>query len=176
MCVPRLCACVLCRFHIFSYPLTLMPAVTRAQSLFEDVQPAAIFQHLSEILTFTVSAADSRVSITTTDGRFSTNNSKTSFGQQVFPHEYDPPGGTPGPRPSENHSIVVTHADFFFFFFYQSASAFNVFASKIELPLIFSPLLFSTHPHRPAESQMTVNELPASSSLCLLPSLRWSAF
>lgn len=44
---------------------------------------------------------------------------------------------------------------FFIYFFYQSASAFNVFASKIELPLIFS-----SRPHRAAESQMTVNELP----------------
>lgn len=35
--------------------------------------------------------------------------------------------------------------------------------------------LSPTHPHRAAESQMTVNELPASSSLCLLPSLCGSA-
>lgn len=57
------CVCaVFVRTCVFA--LSLTPTATRAQSLFEDVQPAATFRHLSEM-------TDSHVSITTTDGRFS---------------------------------------------------------------------------------------------------------
>lgn len=70
------CVCaVFVRTCVFALSLPLMPTATRAQSLFEDVQPAAIFRHLSEM-------TDSHVSITTTDGRFSPRNTTRQVGRR----------------------------------------------------------------------------------------------